>query len=72
MEFIGILTLFVVLFLVLFYREFIFVSFNLEGAKATGTHTTFYNHLFFLLSGIFTVMILEGVGAIPVSLCSWV
>jgi len=64
--FLGILTVLVLFLFVLFYREFVFVSFDLEGARAMGIHAELYNYLLFFLIGVSTVIILKGVGAILV------
>lgn len=64
--FLGILTVVVLFLFLLSYREFIFVSFDLEGARAMGIHAELYNYLLFFLIGVSTVIILKGVGAILV------
>jgi len=49
-----------------FRREFLFISFDIEGAKAFGVHARRYNLLMFGLIGLSVAMMLKGIGAILV------
>ncbi len=63
MTFVTFLSLMVTL---LFYRAFLFISFDAEGAMAFGLNTRRYNYLLLSLISISAVMLLKGVGAILV------
>jgi len=57
----------VTVFLVtLFYREFIFISFDEEGAYSLGLRVMLYNYLLLVLTALSIVVLLKGVGAILV------
>lgn len=57
----------VTVFLVsLFYREFIFISFDEEGAYSLGLRVMMYNYLLLVLTALSIVVLLKGVGAILV------
>lgn len=60
------ITILLIIFSVLFYREFIFVSFDMEGAMAYGIKAQYFNYLILLLIAVSSVVILKGVGAILV------
>ena len=51
---------------VVFMREFIFVAFDAEGAKALGVNVKLYDMLMLILVASSTVVLLRGVGAILV------
>ncbi|MCD6383374.1 MAG: metal ABC transporter permease [Thermoplasmata archaeon] len=59
-------TIAVIAFFVLFYREFLFISFDMEGAIAYGVNASRYNYLLTILIATSVVVILKGVGAILV------
>lgn len=59
-------TVAVVALFVLFYREFLFISFDMEGAIAYGVRAARYNYLLTVLIAASSVVILKGVGAILV------
>ncbi len=63
MTFVTFLSLMIAL---LFYRAFLFISFDSEGATAFGLNTKRYNYLLLSLIAISAVMLLKGVGAILV------
>ncbi len=59
-------TLVVVAVCFLFYREFLFISFDIEGAIAYGVNATLLNYVLLSLIAIAVVVTLKGVGAILV------
>lgn len=63
---IGAMTLLLAVVLVVFWRQFLFITFDAEGAKAFGVPTEIYNYLLFALIGLSCAIILKGVGAIIV------
>jgi zinc transport system permease protein len=61
------LTIVVVLAIqLLFYKEFIFVAFDPDSARAGGLRTVFYNQIFFLTIAITISVSINAVGALPV------
>ena len=62
----SVVTIFIVLISILFYREFIFISFDMEGAFAYGIRAELYNYLMLAIIAVSVVVILKGVGAILV------
>ncbi|MHB8997057.1 MAG: metal ABC transporter permease [Armatimonadota bacterium] len=48
------------------WRPFLFITFDSEGAQAFGLRAGLYNHLLFALIGLSTAVLLKGVGAIVV------
>lgn len=62
----AISTLFVLIVAMLFYREFLFVSFDMEGALAFGINASIVNYLLLTIIAISVVVMLKGVGAILV------
>ncbi len=63
MTFVTFLSLMIAL---LFYKAFLFISFDSEGATAFGLNTKRYNYLLLSLIAVSAVMLLKGVGAILV------
>ena len=59
-------TALVVLCFVAFWRPFMFITFDLEGAQAFGIRARRYNYLLFALIGLSTAALLKSVGAIVV------
>jgi len=59
-------TLIVVFAVLLFYKEFLFVSFDMEGAAAYGVRAELYHYVMLLLIALSVVVVLKGVGAILV------
>ena len=59
-------TLFVIIVAILFYREFLFISFDMEGALAYGINASLVNYLLLTIIAISVVVMLKGVGAILV------
>jgi len=59
-------TLVVVAICFLLYREFLFISFDMEGAIAYGVNATMLNYILLSLIAIAVVVTLKGVGAILV------
>jgi len=59
-------TLIVVFTTLLFYKEFVFVSFDMEGATAYGVRAELYHYIMLLLIALSVVVVLKGVGAILV------
>ncbi|MFQ6059829.1 MAG: metal ABC transporter permease [Thermoplasmata archaeon] len=51
---------------ILFYREFIFISFDIEGAIAYGIRVPLFNYLMLAMIALSVVVLLKGVGAILV------
>lgn len=64
---IGILSLITVSLLLIFYREFFFVTFDEEGARLAGIPVNRYNHLLFFLAAMVIAIGLRIVGALLVS-----
>lgn len=62
----GLTTAFVALCFALCWRPFLFITFDLEGARAFGIRTAPYNYLLFALIGLSTAVLLKSVGAIVV------
>jgi ABC-type Mn2+/Zn2+ transport system permease subunit len=62
----SVFTVIIILLTILFYREFIFISFDMEGAVAYGIRAEFYNYMMLVLIAVSVVVILKGVGAILV------
>ncbi|MHA1722341.1 MAG: metal ABC transporter permease [Candidatus Baldrarchaeia archaeon] len=62
----AITTLIVVFTTLLFYKEFVFVSFDMEGATAYGVRAELYHYIMLLLIALSVVVVLKGVGAILV------
>jgi ABC-type Mn2+/Zn2+ transport system permease subunit len=62
----GITTAGVTLAFWVFRREFLFVTFDMEGAKAFGIRATRYNYLLFALIGLSSAILVKSVGAILV------
>jgi len=62
----AIMTIFIIILSLLFFREFLFISFDMEGAKAYGIKANFFNYLLLALISISTVIIMKAVGAILV------
>jgi len=60
----SVVTILILMFAIYFYREFIFISFDEEGARAKGINVNFFNYLLLSLIAISTVIIMKGVGAI--------
>jgi ABC-type Mn2+/Zn2+ transport system permease subunit len=50
----------------LFWRPFVFITFDMEGARAFGIRAGALNYLLFALIGISAALIMKGVGAIVV------
>ncbi len=61
-----VITILVLILAIVFYREFLFVSFDMEGAMAYGIKAQRFNYLILLLIAVSVVVILKGVGAILV------
>jgi ABC-type Mn2+/Zn2+ transport system permease subunit len=59
-------TLSTLILVVLFYKAFLFISFDWEGATAFGLNTRGYNYLLLSIISLSSVMLLKGVGAILV------
>jgi ABC-type Mn2+/Zn2+ transport system permease subunit len=59
-------TLVVLVVCTLFYREFLFISFDMEGAIAYGIRANLLNYVLLVLIAIAVVVTLRGVGAILV------
>lgn len=62
----GLTTAGVALCFALCWRPFLFITFDLEGARAFGIRTAPYNYLLFALIGLSTAVLLKSVGAIVV------
>ena len=62
----GLTTALIVLCFAVFWRPFIFVTFDMEGAQAFGLRAAPYNYLLFALIGLSTAVLLKSVGAIVV------
>jgi zinc/manganese transport system permease protein/zinc transport system permease protein/iron/zinc/copper transport system permease protein len=59
-------TLIVTSLFMLFHREFMFITFDIEGAKAFGINAGAFNLLMFALIGLSVAALLKGIGAILV------
>ncbi|MCD6330583.1 MAG: metal ABC transporter permease, partial [Thermoplasmata archaeon] len=62
----AILTTIVAIIFTLFYREFLFISFDIEGAKAYGIKAEYFSYLLLSTIAISTVIIMKAIGAILV------
>ena len=62
----GGMTVVVVTLFALFRREFLFITFDMEGAKAFGIRAKRYNYLLFGLIGLSSAILVKAVGAILV------
>ncbi|RLF52210.1 MAG: ABC transporter permease [Thermoplasmata archaeon] len=62
----AILTAIVAIIFTLFYREFLFISFDMEGAKAYGIKAEYFSYLLLSTIAISTVIIMKAIGAILV------
>jgi len=56
----------ITLLFILFHREFLFITFDIEGARAFGINASFYNILMFGLIGLSVAVLIKGIGAILV------
>ncbi len=63
---VGVLTFVVAAAFFVFRREFLFVTFDMEGAKAFGIRATRYNYLLFALIGLSSAILVKSIGAILV------
>ncbi len=59
-------TFFVIIISILFYRIFLFISFDAEGALACGVNVSLYDYLLLSTIALAVVVIMGGVGAILV------
>ncbi len=66
LKLLGGMTLVVAAAFGLFRREFLFVTFDMDGAKAFGIRATRYNYLLFALIGLSSAILVKSVGAILV------
>ncbi len=57
-------TVIIAAFFFAFRREFLFITFDIEGAKAFGVHAKRYNLLMFVLIGLAVAVMLKAIGAI--------
>lgn len=62
----GVTTALVALCFLVFWRPFLFITFDMEGAQAFGIAVAPYNYLLFALIGLSTAVLLKSVGAIVV------
>lgn len=62
----AIVTIFIIMAAIYFNKEFLFISFDAEGARANGIKVDMMNYLLLSLIAISTVIIMKGVGAILV------
>ena len=62
----AIITIFVIIIALYFNKEFLFISFDSEGAKASGIKVNELNYLLLSLIAVSTVIMVKGVGAILV------
>lgn len=62
----GVLTAAVVAAFAAFWKPFLFVTFDIEGARGFGIRAAAYNYLLFALIGVSSALIMKGVGAIVV------
>jgi len=61
-----ILTTITIFLTILFLNQFIFISFDMEGAKAIGLNVEIYQTIMFVLIALSVVVMVKGVGAILV------
>ena len=59
-------TIFILMLFIYFHREFLFISFDSEGALASGINVRLFNYILLSIIAISTVIIMKGVGAILV------
>ncbi len=59
-------TIFILMLVIYFHREFLFISFDSEGALASGINVRLFNYILLSIIAISTVIIMKGVGAILV------
>jgi len=62
----AITTIFILMLVIYFHREFLFISFDNEGAMASGINVKLFNYILLSIIAISTVIIMKGVGAILV------
>jgi len=62
----GFATAIIAALFLIFFRQFIFITFDMEGAKAFGINAYWYNFLMFGLIGMSSALLLKGIGAILV------
>ncbi|KAA0009349.1 MAG: metal ABC transporter permease [Thermoplasmata archaeon] len=62
----AIATIFILMLVIYFSREFLFISFDSEGAMASGINVKALNYLLLSIIAVSTVIIMKGVGAILV------
>jgi len=62
----AVATAVIAVFFLAFRREFLFITFDMDGAKAFGIHAQEHNLLMFGLIGLSVAMLLKGIGAILV------
>lgn len=60
------MTLLLVMLFAVFWRPFLFITFDMEGASAFGIQARRHNYLLFALIGLSAAILLKGVGAIVV------
>ena len=58
------MTTFIIIFFLVFHKEFLFISFDPEGAMAYGIKVKYFTHLLLSLIAISTVVMMKAVGAI--------
>lgn len=59
-------TAFNITLILMFYRAFLFISFDFEGAEAFGLNARLYNYVLLSIIALSSVILLKGVGAILV------
>ncbi len=62
----AIMTVVLLIIYLIFYREFLFISFDMEGAMVQGINVKFFNYLLLSIISISTVIIMKAIGAILV------
>ena len=62
----AITTIFILMLVIYFNKEFLFISFDSEGAMAAGINVKLFNYILLSVIAISTVVIMRGVGAILV------
>ncbi len=62
----AIMTTILIIIYLLFHREFLFISFDMEGAMSLGIKVKLYNYLLLATISVATVIIMKAVGAILV------
>ena len=62
----GVMTVIVMTCFGVFRREFLFITFDMEGARAFGVNARAYNYLLFGLIGLSSAILVKGIGAILV------